>query len=233
VPTGPHNPVTYAVLIGLKTIAQRHQYLDGQISYLTEAITAVVATINPGLLAAHGVGPDTAAQLLITAGGNPDRLFSEASFAALCGTAPVPASSGKITRYRLSRGGDRGANNALHHIAVVRMSSHHPTRAYLTRQRATGRSTPEILRMLKRAIAREMFKYLTHRVTVPAIDDLRATRQAKNITLTRAATHFGLWPTALARIESSRRVRTLMVLGPASRRGLGVDGSGPARTRLV
>jgi len=201
----PYNPVTYAVLIGLKTIAQRHQYLDGQISYLTEAITAVVATINPGLLAAHGVGPDTAAQLLITAGGNPDRLFSEASFAALCGTAPVPASSGKITRYRLSRGGDRGANNALHHIAVVRMSSHRPTRAYLTRQRATGRSTPEILRMLKRAIAREMFKYLTHRVTVPAIDDLRASRQAKNITLTRAAAHFGLRPTALARIENGTK----------------------------
>ena len=117
----------------------------------------------------------------------------------------MPASSGKITRYRLSRGGDRGANNALHHIAVVTMSSHRPTRAYLTRQRATGRSTPEILRMLKRAIAREMFKYLTHRVTVPAIDDLRATRQAKNITLTRAATHFGLWPTALARIENGTK----------------------------
>jgi transposase len=176
VPTAAYNPITYAVLIGLKTIAQRHQYLDGQISYLTAAITAVVATTNPSLLAAHGVGPDTAAQLLITAGGNPDQLHSEASFAALCGTAPVPASSGKITRHRLSRGGDRGANNALHHIAVVRMSGHRPTRAHVARQRATRRSTREILRMLKRAIAREMFKYLTRRVTVPAIDDLRATR---------------------------------------------------------
>lgn len=117
----------------------------------------------------------------------------------------MPASSGKITRHRLSRGGDRGANNALHHIAVVRMSSHRPTRAYVARQRATRRSTPEILRMLKRAIAREMFKYLTRRVTVPAIDDLRATRQAKNITLTRAAAHFGLWPTVLARIENGTK----------------------------
>jgi transposase len=117
----------------------------------------------------------------------------------------VPASSGKITRHRLSRGGDRGANNALHHIAVVRMSSHRPTRAYVARQRATRRSTPEILRMLKRAIAREMFKYSTRRVTVPAIDDLRATRQAKNITLTRAAAHFGLWPTVLARIENGTK----------------------------
>jgi transposase len=91
VPTSPYNPVTYAVLIGLKTIAQRHQYLHAQISYLTNAITTVVHTINPGLLAAHGVGPDTAAQLLITAGGNPNRLHSEASSAALCGTTPVPA----------------------------------------------------------------------------------------------------------------------------------------------
>ena len=114
----------------------------------------------------------------------------------------MPASSGKITRHRLSRGGDRGANNALHHIAVVRMSSHPPTRAYVTRHRAAGRPTPEILRMLKRAIAREMFKYLTRRITVPAIDDLRATRQAKNVTLTQAAAHFGRWPTALSRIET-------------------------------
>ncbi|MGH9252823.1 MAG: IS110 family transposase [Acidimicrobiales bacterium] len=200
-----YDPINYAVLIALKTIAQRHRYLHAQITYLTDAITALVRAANPGLLAAHGVGPDTASQLLITAGGNPDRLRSEASFAALCGTAPVPASSGKITRHRLSRGGDRGANNALHHIAVVRMSSHPPTKAYVARHRAAGRPTPEILRMLKRAIAREMFKYLTRRVTAPAIDDLRPTRQAKNITLTRAAAHFGLWPTALSRIENGTK----------------------------
>jgi transposase len=196
-----YNPVNHAVLIALKTIAQRHRYLDAQITHLTDALTVLVRDANPGLLAAHGVGPDTAAQLLITAGGNPDRLRSEASFAALCGTAPVPASSGKITRHRLSRGGDRGANNALHHIAVVRMSSHQPTRAYVARQRAAGRSTPEILRQLKRALAREMFKYLTRHITTPATDDLRPTRQAKNITLTRAAAHLGIWPSALSRIE--------------------------------
>jgi hypothetical protein len=154
VPTAAYNPITYAVLIGLETIAQRHQYLDGQIGYLTAAITAVVATTNPSLLAAHGVGPEKRS------------LIRRAVW-----YRPVPASSGKITRHRLSRGGDRGANNALHHIAVVRMSSHRPTRAYVALQRATRRSTPEILRMLKRAIAREMFKYLTRRVTVPAIDD--------------------------------------------------------------
>lgn len=85
---------------------------------LTEQIHALVDDINPGLRAAHGVGPDTAAALLITAGLNPHRLRSEAAFAALCGTAPLPASSGKTTRHRLSRGGDRSANNALYRIAL-------------------------------------------------------------------------------------------------------------------
>ena len=94
------------------------------------------------------MGPDTAAQLLVTAGTNPHRLRNEASFAALCGAAPVPASSGKITRHRLSRGGDRAANNALYRIALVRMSAHPQTRDYVQRQVANGRSKKEILRLL-------------------------------------------------------------------------------------
>jgi len=95
-----------------------------------------VTEANPGLRAAYGVGSDTAAQLLITAGANPHRLHSEAAFAALCGAAPVPASSGKTNRHRLSRGGDRAANNALHRIALVRMSHHQPTKDYVQRQLA-------------------------------------------------------------------------------------------------
>jgi transposase len=102
--------------------------------------------------------PDTAAQLLVTAGTNPHRLRNEASFAALCGAAPVPASSGKITRHRLSRGGDRAANSALHRIALVRMSAHPQTRDYVQRQDTNGRTKKEILRLLKRAIAREVFR---------------------------------------------------------------------------
>ena len=156
---------------------------------------------NPGLRAAYGVGADTAAQLLITAGTNPHRLHSEAAFAALCGTAPVPASSGKTHRHRLSRGGDRAANNALHRIALVRMSCHQPTKDYAQRQLTKGHNRMEILRKLKRAIAREIFKLLTRQIAVPEYNDLRPARQAKKITLTAAANHFGVWPTVISRIE--------------------------------
>ena len=198
------------VLTALKAIAQRHEYLSTQADELRREITVLVHAANPGLLATHGVGPDTAAQLLITAGGNPDRLSTEASFAALCGTAPVPASSGKITRHRLARGGDRAANSALHTIALVRMSSGHPqTKAFVARHRhpthGKQRTSKEILRMLKRAIAREIFKHLTRPVTVPAIDDLRDTRRAKNITTTRAATALGVWPATISQIEHGTR----------------------------
>lgn len=193
------------VLRAMKDLASRYAYLDNQASDLEADIAAVAQSMNPGLLAAHGVGPDTAAQLLITAGANPDRLTHEPSFAALCGTAPVPASSGKTHRYRLSRGGDRAANNALHRIALVRMASHEETRAYVHRQRAKGRSSKEILRCLKRSIAREIFKYLTRTITVPAIDDLRPMRQAKNITLTSAAQHFGVWPARISTLERGIR----------------------------
>jgi transposase len=151
-------------------------------------IDAFVAEANPGLRAAYGVGADTAAQLLITAGANPHRLHSEAAFAALCGVAPVPASSGKTNRHRLSRGGDRAANNALFRIALVRMSHHQPTKNYVQRQSALGHTRMEILRKLRRAIAREIFKLLTRQIAVPECRDLRPARQAKNITITAVPT---------------------------------------------
>ena len=97
--------------------------------------------------------------------------------------APVPASSGKITRHRLSRGGDRAANNALYRIALVRMSAHQQTRDYVQRQHANGRTKKEILRLLKRAIAREIFKLLTRPTPIDNYDDLRPARQAKHLTL--------------------------------------------------
>ena len=145
------------VLIALKTLAQRHQFLSTQIRDLEDELAALINQTAPHLLQVRGVGVATATQLLLTAGGNPDRLLTEASFAALCGTAPVPASSGKTTRHRLSRGGDRRANHALHTIATVRMSCDPATKAFVTRQRDKGRSSTEIQRILKRAIAREMF----------------------------------------------------------------------------
>ncbi|MEU9575551.1 IS110 family transposase [Streptomyces massasporeus] len=198
-PTG--DAVHLAVLTALKSLARRVKELTAEHDALTKTLDSEVTTHNPGLRAAHGVGPDTAAQLLVTAGGNPERMRTEASFAALCGAAPVPASSGRTNRHRLSRGGDRAANAALYRIALVRMSSDSHTRAYVARQTAAGRTKKEIIRLLKRAIAREMFRCLTTTVTNPGIADLRPLRQTKNITLTAVAQHFGVWPTTISRVE--------------------------------
>ncbi|OBH04987.1 IS110 family transposase [Mycobacterium sp. E1747] len=200
-PTTQDDPTAVAVLSGCKALAQRIEFLDRQIKDLTAELDTLVTAINPGLRAAFGVGPDTAAQLMITAGTNPHRLRNQAAFAMLCGAAPIPASSGKTTRHRLSRGGDRAANNALHRIALVRMSNDPRTRAYVTRQLANGRSKKDILRLLKRAIAREMFRLLTQQCDIDSYSDLRPTRQTKNITLTALANHFGVWPTVISRLE--------------------------------
>jgi len=108
---------------------------------------------------------DTAATLLVAAGDNPDRLHAERSWAHLCGVTPLPANSGKVTtRFRLNRGGDRQANAALYRIVLTRMSSHAETRRYLTRRREEGLSTPEIMRWLKRYVARQTYKHLPHMI---------------------------------------------------------------------
>jgi transposase len=200
-PTAHPDPTGLAVLIGCKALAQRVEFLDRQITDLTAELDTMVSAINPGLRAAYGVGPDTAAQLIITAGTNPHRLRDQAAFAMLCGAAPIPASSGKTTRHRLSRGGDRAANNALHRIALVRMSSDARTRAYVARQIDKGRSKTEILRLLKRAIAREMFRLLTGQGDIDDYRDLPPARQAKNITLTTVANNFSVWPNHISRLE--------------------------------
>ena len=109
----------------------------------------------------HGVGVDTAAALLVAAGDNPERLRSEAAWAHLCGVAPLQASSGKVTRHRLDRGGDRQANQALWRIVMVRMSTDDRTRAYVERRTKEGRSKREIIRILKRYVAREVYRLLS------------------------------------------------------------------------
>ncbi|MFF7392996.1 IS110 family transposase [Streptomyces scabiei] len=194
-----------AVLAALKSLARRVKELTAEHQALVKTLDGVVSFHNPGLRAAYGVGPDTAAQLLVTAGGNPERMRTEASFAALCGTAPVPASSGRTNRHRLSRGGDRDANAALYRIALVRMSHDSRTREYVARQTTAGRTKKEIIRLLKRAIAQEMFRCLTTTVTVPGIADLRPLRQSKNLTLTAAAQHFGVWPATISTLERGIR----------------------------
>ena len=198
---GTQQPTHRGVLYALRVLAQRHQYLTTQAADLEAQLRDLARATNPHLMSIRGVGPSTAAQLLVTAGGNPDRLRTEASFAALCGTAPVPASSGKTNRHRLSRGGDRAANSALHTIALNRMSSDPRTRDYVARQRAIKRGSPEILRMLKRAIAREIFKSLTQGLAAPELADLRPARRAKNITIAAAARALGTYPSRISRTE--------------------------------
>lgn len=194
-----------ATLRALRSLARRHQHLTVEIVDLDEALERLVTTANPALAATKGIGPVTGAQLLVTAGDNPDRLRSESAFAALCGVSPIPASSGKTTRHRLNRGGDRHANAALHRIALVRMSYEQRTRDYVARKRTEGRSTREIIRCLKRAIAREIFTLLTKPVRTPQIDDLRPLRHARGISLETAAQHFGVWPMKISSIERGKR----------------------------
>jgi len=151
----------YATRVALRELGRRAQFLDAQLGRLDELIGPLVTERAPGLLALHGVGPDTAALLLVAAGDHPERLRSESSWAHLCGVAPIPASSGKTAgRYRLNRGGDRQANSALWRIVIVRMSSHPATRAYAARRSEEGLSKKEIIRCLKRYVAREVYRQL-------------------------------------------------------------------------
>ncbi|MFF2489074.1 IS110 family transposase [Microbacterium sp. NPDC058062] len=150
-----------AAKIALRALARRHQSLTAEIAELDALIAPLVAGINPHLLALNGVGTDVAGQLLVTAGENPDRLRSEAAFAMLCGVAPIPASSGKTHRHRLNRGGDRHANAALYRIVICRLRWDTRTRDYATRRTNEGLSKKEIIRCLKRLVAREIYTALT------------------------------------------------------------------------
>jgi transposase len=127
---------------------------------LPTKLKRLVAEVAPGLISRPAIGTHHAATLLVVAGDNPQRLKSEASFASLCGVSPVEASSGKVVRHRLNRGGNRDANRELHMICVVRMGSDERTRRYVARRTAEGKSKWEIMRCLKRYIAREVYRVL-------------------------------------------------------------------------
>jgi len=152
---------TEATKTALRSIARRWLHLGDEIDDLDAVLDPLVAETAPDLVACHGVGTDTAGALLVTAGDNPDRLRSEASFAALCGVSPKDASSGLQQRHRLNRGGDRTANQALWRIVLVRMSTDPRTRAYVARRTTEGLSKKEIIRCLKRYVARELYPHLT------------------------------------------------------------------------
>lgn len=154
---GPITTVEAASKHALRAMARRWQLLAEEITAHEKLLQTLTSTLAPALTSAFGVGPDTAAEMLIVAGDNPDRVRSEPAFARLCGVAPIPASSGMTTRHRLNRGGHRQANAALYRTVIVRMQHHEPTKAYVARRTAEGKTKPEIIRCLKRLLARELW----------------------------------------------------------------------------
>jgi transposase len=156
--------VQTATKFALRSVARRYQQLSEEIAELNEQLDRLVAEAAPELISLPAIGTEHAATLLIVAGDNPERLGSEASFASLCGVSPIEASSGKVVRHRLNRGGDRDANRALHLICVVRMARDRRTKHYVARRTAEGKSKREIMRCLKRYIAREVYRVLVSAV---------------------------------------------------------------------
>lgn len=157
---GPLRDTTAAVKRALRHLARRHAALAEEIAELDRDLGVLVAAAAPKLVEMNGVGTEVAGALLVAAGDNPGRLRGEASFARLCGVAPLPASSGLTTRHRLNRGGDRSANNALWRIVIVRLRRDPTTQRYVTRRTEEGLSKGEIIRCLKRYVAREVYRCL-------------------------------------------------------------------------
>ena len=155
-PGRPYNPKT-AAKYALWSLACRYLQLGEEMRRLEAEMERLAMSVAPALVNAFGVGTDTVATLLITAGSNPDRLRSQAAFASLCGVNPIPASYGKTNRHRLNRGGDRQANAALYRIGLVRLSHDPETQAYMRRRTAEGMSKRGIIRCLKRYVAREVY----------------------------------------------------------------------------
>ncbi len=157
----PGDVVGYATRVALRELGRRAEFLAAQIDHLDSLLLPLVETQAPSLLDMYGTGPHVAALLIIAAGDHPDRLRSEAAWAHLCGACPIPANSGKTNgRFRLNPGGDRQANHALWRIIFTRLSSHQPTQAYVERRTKEGKSKTEIIRCLKRYVAREVYHHL-------------------------------------------------------------------------
>ena len=153
----------------LCAMARRWLQLHAEIAVHSRQLKRLTSAAAPQLIAAFGIGPDSAAELLVTAGDNGDRIRSEAALAKLCGACPIPASSGQTTgRHRLNRGGNRQANAALYRVIVVRLRWHPPTIAYAQRRTAEGLSKREIIRCLKRFLVREVYRLLPQPSSAPA-----------------------------------------------------------------
>lgn len=162
-PRNGSDPILFTTQVTMRGLARRIQMLNTEIKDLDSMLTRFVGETAPSLVELYGVGTETAATLLITAGDNPERLRTERSWAHLCGVCPIPTGSGKTDgRHRLNRGGDRQANAAFYRIVLTRMSSDPKTKTYVARKRSEGKNTREIMRSLKRYVARETFKHLTN-----------------------------------------------------------------------
>lgn len=203
-PAGNPADPAHATALTLKRMAARHNFLSAEISDTDDEIAAIVAEHAPALLEINGVGATVASQLLVTVGDNPARLATEAQFAALTGTAPIPASSGKTTRHRLSRGGDRAANAAIHRIVLARMATDQRTKDYVAKRTADGKGKLEIMRCLKRYVAREIHRVLRNPRPAPLTNDLRPRRLALGLTQVRVARELGTLPTTISRLEQAK-----------------------------
>jgi transposase len=200
-PSGNPADPTVATLLTLKRLGARHRFLSDEIAETDTELDRIVTSHAPAILEVQGIGTIVASQLLVTFGDNPERMTSEAAFAALAGVAPIPASSGKTNRHRLSRGGDRQANASLHRIVLVRMAQDQRTRDYVAKRTEDGLSKKEIIRCLKRYLAREIFRAMKNPRPAPLTNDLRPLRLSLGLTQVMVATALGTWPTAISRIE--------------------------------
>ena len=201
------------VLTSLKILATTYRALRVQCDELEARIAALVSMINPHVSNIVGCGALVSADLLISIGDNPERIHSEAALAHLCGVAPLPASSGRTNRHRLNRGGDRRANSALYRIALVRMRYDQRTKVYVARRTAEGLSKKEIIRCLKRAIIREVYRVICTKRSTPQPrdlrrDELKELRIAKQLTQVYVAQHLGCAPARISDIETGKRPLT-------------------------
>jgi transposase len=200
-PTDPND----ATAMVLKRMAARHRHLEQELDLIEAELDAIVTTHAPLLRDLSGVGTDVASQLLVTVGDNPERVSSQAKFAALVGVAPIPASSGKTNRHRLSRGGDRAANRALHSVVTSRMASDPRTKAYVARRTEEGKSKKEIIRCLKRYVVREIYAQIFNPKPAPDARLLRANRKQKSISLQTVANALNTNMNAISRLERGLR----------------------------
>ena len=204
-PDGGTDPALAAAKTALRILARRHQALTTEIVHLDAELLRLCEQANPALLGACGVGVEVASALLVAAGDNPHRMRSEASFAALCGTSPIEASSGTTVRHRLNRGGNRYANSALWRIAMTRMRVDPRSITYTQRRQTQGKNQREILRCLKRHIAREIYQLLTNPPPVPHGADLRRQRTQQGLSIEATARALNTWSTRISELERGLR----------------------------